>query len=478
MQISAYDNNWDLSKTIDLTNSTERDGQVNVGWGDRSTQFQGKAGKSNRELALPTEYTASSTDDNFPYICWRPNGQYFAISYFHGKDREIRVYTRDGVFSKKSEPLPGLMGPMAWSSDGQFITTVQARDGKTAGFSPGLFVILVEKNGLKHDEIFISEYSEDEIITNLTWSEKHRYLAIAIHHLPTNTSRVMVVIRYNHKWYTKWEESGLPGKVNTILWCPLNPLRIHVMLSGNVYIKFEFERSLVTRKSRILVQDGKKLYLTNFEKSKVPPPMCAQELSLEKFSKSAAYNDSGSKVCILSEKSLKIYSIDENFGDLSSSFEIESDWCYSVQWNGETIVVLAAVSEQKENEQFFKSVNCLTGETNTFNNYGKVNAWILYRNCIFCQMNDLEMVKIDLETGEVDMLGSIRDKVTHIEVLRGETEFLICATKVDLYAINTFSMQVTLLSWNVNSFVVHQGDNGNWENCENIYLQALVESSH
>ena len=274
--------------TIPLqTEASGRDSNVNVGWGSRSTQFQGKAGKSNRETELPSEYTADKTDNRDKQICWRPDGQYLAISYFLEGTRQVRIFTRDGTYLAKSEPLPGLTGVLSWSTDLQLITAVQIKKSP-----PGIFIVFLEKNGLKHGEFQLSQtantgpddsnFYENLIITDLIWSTDN-YLTIAIYNKKYNTSRIEIWKRYVYQWYKKFSDGDFEGSINSIQFDPTESNTLHVLLSDSHFVKYQFSKEICRLGSSLAICNGNKILLTDFSCSRPPPPMCQKEISLENY---------------------------------------------------------------------------------------------------------------------------------------------------------------------------------------------------
>ncbi|VDP52366.1 unnamed protein product [Heligmosomoides polygyrus] len=68
-----------------------KDALVTVGWGAAETQFQGSAGKAAREKRVEVIRTALPTDTHKPYIKWRADSQFVAVSFFEELSGERRV---------------------------------------------------------------------------------------------------------------------------------------------------------------------------------------------------------------------------------------------------------------------------------------------------------------------------------------------------------------------------------------------------
>ena len=275
-----------------------RDANVNVGWGHRSTQFQGKAGKQNREKELTTDYTAyldETIEQEIVQICWRPDGQYFAVSYLlenvteNNKNpeieqsnknrytRQIRIFTRDGSYLAKSEPLPGLTSSLTWSSDLQLITTVQMKTSP-----PGIHVVFLEKNGLQHGEFRLTnEINENLVVTNSLWSNNNtNFLTICLYDKITKKTSIQTWKRYVYHWFKKFVDEDLPGYVNHMQYDPTDDYTLYVLMSNNQFYKYQFSHEICRFGSKILVANGNKLLLTDFSQVRPPPPMFQFEINL------------------------------------------------------------------------------------------------------------------------------------------------------------------------------------------------------
>lgn len=61
------------------------DAPINVGWGDKSTQFHGSLGKAAATSTIPAAAVgASPDDDGHARISWRGDGAYFTVSVLEG----------------------------------------------------------------------------------------------------------------------------------------------------------------------------------------------------------------------------------------------------------------------------------------------------------------------------------------------------------------------------------------------------------
>lgn len=162
------------------------DAPVDVGWGSKSSQFHGSAGKSAAQApsspALET-LRASREDDGRPRISWRGDSAWFAVSSLDsfppnaegGKPtqrRVVRVFSRVAELSSTSEPTGGLEHPLAWQPSGSIIAATQRKEE-----SGGLKVVFFERNGLRRYEFDLREGAGAKV-RELQWNADSSLLAV------------------------------------------------------------------------------------------------------------------------------------------------------------------------------------------------------------------------------------------------------------------------------------------------------------
>lgn len=160
------------------------DAPVNVGWGSKSSQFHGSAGKSAAQTpstpALDT-LRASSEDDGRPRISWRGDSAWFAVSSLdlfspsaEGGEpiqrRVVRVFSRVAELSSTSEPTGGLEHSLAWQPSGSIIAATQRKE-------TGLKVVFFERNGLRRYEFDLRD-SAGARVRELQWNADSSLLAV------------------------------------------------------------------------------------------------------------------------------------------------------------------------------------------------------------------------------------------------------------------------------------------------------------
>lgn len=88
---------------------------TSVGWGSRETQFQGAAGRKNREKVDVNKIPVGIDEnlDNFQTIvAWRADAQFFTVNsvdeFVGVNGRQLRVWNRDLELMSKCEVLAGI----------------------------------------------------------------------------------------------------------------------------------------------------------------------------------------------------------------------------------------------------------------------------------------------------------------------------------------------------------------------------------
>jgi elongator complex protein 1 len=144
---------------LDTTDFGEQE-FVNVGWGSKTTQFHGSAGKKaalESTVAAPVKMR-SDADDARSRIAWRDDGDLFAVSFVSSSNqwRCIKIFNKQGQLQATNEPvLNGCIEPaLAWKTSGELV-------GAAMRFNNGqkLTISFLEKNGLKHGELLLESRS-------------------------------------------------------------------------------------------------------------------------------------------------------------------------------------------------------------------------------------------------------------------------------------------------------------------------------
>ncbi|KAK9453026.1 IKI3 family-domain-containing protein [Dipodascopsis uninucleata] len=264
--------------------------QVNVGWGKKETQFEGKGvkGARARDPTLPTQISIgilSSLDDGKIRLSWRGDGQFIAVNTIdpiHSDDTEdqknmrrvIRVLTRDGNLDSVSEALDGLESFVAWRPSGNLIAGVQRNERL------GIFqVVFFERNGLRRGE-FSLPIDINTPILQLEWNVESSLLAVV------TDSRVLLWSTGNYHWYLKQEL--IPEQHITLSrWHPERSLK-YLICSKSVIEVHEFNWALFSGscdsphdRGLVAVVDGTNVKLTPLAIANVPPPMAFREFTVD-----------------------------------------------------------------------------------------------------------------------------------------------------------------------------------------------------
>ncbi|ORY54599.1 IKI3 family-domain-containing protein [Leucosporidium creatinivorum] len=263
------------------------DAPVNVGWGSKSSQFHGSAGKSAAQApATPDLETirASPEDDGRPRISWRGDSAWFA----GGEPRQrrvVRVFSRVAELSSTSEPTGGLEHPLAWQPSGSIIAATQRKVDKE-GKEEGLQVVFFERNGLRRYEFALRE-KEGARVRELSWNSDSTLLAVWVER-EGGSHAVQLWHRNNYNWTLKQEISprlsGSKAAVTSLLWNPEKALELHLTTNGGIesftlsWDTFASARPPPSDEGAVAVVDGANIRLTPFRLVNIPPPMSATVL--------------------------------------------------------------------------------------------------------------------------------------------------------------------------------------------------------
>ncbi|XP_053422312.1 elongator complex protein 1 [Nycticebus coucang] len=262
---------------------------ITVGWGKKETQFHGSEG---RQAAFQVQMHESALpwDDHRPQVTWRGDGQFFAVSVVCPQTgaRKIRVWNREFALQSTSEPVAGLGPALAWKPSGSLIASTQDKPNQQD-------VVFFEKNGLLHGH-FTLPFLKDEVkVNDLLWNADSSVLAVWLEDLQreensTLKTYVQLWTIGNYHWYLK---QSLPfgtcgkSKIVSMMWDLITPYRLHVLCQGWHYLCYDWhwttDRSSGDNSSdlaNVAVIDGKKVLVTVFRQTVVPPPMCTYQLLL------------------------------------------------------------------------------------------------------------------------------------------------------------------------------------------------------
>ena len=182
------------------------DAPVNVGWGEKSTQFHGSVGKSAAASAQSSSSTSSTTstathlksspdDDGLPRLSWRGDGAFFCVSSLDPLDaadstyrRNLRIFSRVAALSSTSEATVGLEHSLSWQPTGAIIASTQKLvDSSRPDSEPVHHVVFFEKNGLRRYDFALREdlgmkdgVRRNSKVRALDWNSDSTLLAVWI----------------------------------------------------------------------------------------------------------------------------------------------------------------------------------------------------------------------------------------------------------------------------------------------------------
>ncbi|KAI5477208.1 elongator complex protein 1 [Pseudohyphozyma bogoriensis] len=277
------------------TSEFGEDAPVNVGWGDKTTQFHGSVGKAAAAAAGPSSSSLkpSPDDDSIPRISWRGDSAFFTVSSLEPvanlpnlHRRTIRVFSRLAVLSSTSEPTNGLEHTVAWQPSGSIIAATQKVVDEESGEVASHHVIFFERNGLRRYEFALREVDRKESrVEELAWNTDSTLLAVWIKRKGVDV--VQLWHRNNYYWYLKQEIAPrLSGSapITSLLWHPENGLDLYLSTTTGVesfhcaWDVFSSPRAPPRDDGGVAVVDGSNLKLTPFRFVNIPPPMSATTL--------------------------------------------------------------------------------------------------------------------------------------------------------------------------------------------------------
>lgn len=182
---------------------------INVGWGNKETQFHGSAGKAAaRKQPEQIQIDDVNQLDQRISIEWRFDDAFFVVSYVGAKGRMFKVFDKEGVLKSTSEVLAGLEAPIAWRPTGNWIAVPHILPNKYT-------IALFEKNGLRHREIVLPFKHTEQQVKQLAWSENSDILAVYTEH--DDKSTIYLYTIGNYHWYQK-QTLQYDGKCQVLRW--------------------------------------------------------------------------------------------------------------------------------------------------------------------------------------------------------------------------------------------------------------------
>ncbi|KAI8913226.1 IKI3 family-domain-containing protein [Gorgonomyces haynaldii] len=316
---------FDVIADFELRQTQEAEGQVNVGWGKKETQFHGRAGKTAAQEKVSA--SRSQKDDGQPRISWRGDGNYFTVSTLE-EHRVLRVFNREAVMTNKSEPVNGLEHPLSWRPSGNLIASTASTHLQQ--------VVFFERNGLRHGEFNLRDKC---IVKDIDWNSDSTILAV---HL-TKESGENVIQLYsssNYYWYLQKELTDCDFQC--MQWDPEHPYVLHTLGKG-LYKRYEFQFAVLQSTllhdsdAVVAVLDGTDLHLTPFKTRNVPPPMSFAQTKFKSPVVDVAFQSNHRLVALLSHSLQLIGDINTENPTVLGEIALKQDNCTfrQVLWTAE-----------------------------------------------------------------------------------------------------------------------------------------------
>ncbi|XP_014368772.2 elongator complex protein 1 [Papilio machaon] len=257
---------------------------ITVGWGKKETQFHGSVGKQAAKQKLEFSDENESTDSRVK-ITWRGDGNLFAVGFAMNGLRRFKVFDREGNLQYTSEKQPGLECNLSWRPSGNLIATTQK-------INNNYVIAFFEKNGLKHGEFKIPVNSKT-IVEDLYWSPDSEILTLSCKDLEDNTQKILLFTTSNYHWYQKqimiFHDAE---RIDQIFWDNdfdvASNKKLHIVLQNGKHFIYSWIWTISHSRGKnseddamVAVIDGRKLLLTGFRQTVVPPPMASLVLELD-----------------------------------------------------------------------------------------------------------------------------------------------------------------------------------------------------
>lgn len=280
LMISTKEKSIFLSRDMDLISEhtyapedLKLSKHVNVGWGKKETQFQGRGAKAVRDPTMPEKVDSGvlNPDDSGKYnISWRGDGEYVALSSIEDQRRVLRIFNREGVLSSVSEPCDYQTDLVAWRPSGSIIASVQESEHQ---------VIFFERNGLRRYEF---KLPTDAKVRGLSWSFDSDILAVQYDKF------VELWTTKNYHWYRKQVLRSHTCQEESITWIKWHPEKRTLMIQwGEIVETHTFAIGIFGGPTRspndegtVAVIDGEQILVTPLGKFNIPPPLSKSKLQV------------------------------------------------------------------------------------------------------------------------------------------------------------------------------------------------------
>lgn len=354
-------------------------------------------------------------------ISWRGDGQLYAVSFTLDGIKRFKVFNREGQLQFTSEKQQGLEANLSWRPCGNLIATTQRLPDK-------YLVAFFEKNGLKHGEFTIPVNTTTHV-EDLAWSSDSEILSLLCSDSSSNTQTVLLFTTSNYHWYLKQSLTfTTEQRVCKLLWDNdfdvANNKKLHVILENGEFYSYTWiwnidhsENNSDEDNAIVAVIDGKKVLLTGFRQTVVPPPMAALEIEHNAFvnsvhfaPKTQSVNPNSFFVCT-SDSKLIFYELTDKFPlqyKMTNSITVENNSFpfkyYNWKWMNEDTLVCVQIEDGSFNLlEYNMSVTGLTLKNTAIlpSTATKIELHPTETTKIFMQLNSGEIIQY-IANGDID----------------------------------------------------------------------------
>ena len=287
---------------------------VNVGWGSKTTQFHGSAGKKaalESTAVAPVKARSDQDDDGRSRIVWRDDGDLFAVSFISSSKqwRTVKIFNKQGQLQATNEPsLNGCIeSALGWKITGELIgVATRLNNGQK------LTISFLEKNGLKHGELLLESIGDvQQKVEHLLWNKDSSILAVVLRR--DSDSHLQLWSSSNYHWYLKQSLPFPSTSIQTLHWDVDMANKLHLTTSDGRYCSLSWhwtnQVSYTNDRSLVFLIDGRRLRVSNFTQSSIPPPMSSYEiLCPTEILALASDDDRDQLVLLLADRSIAVCS--------------------------------------------------------------------------------------------------------------------------------------------------------------------------
>lgn len=386
--------------------------------------------------------------------------------------RRFKVFDREGQLQYTSEKQQGLESNLVWRPSGNVIATTQRLHNK-------YMVSFFEKNGLKHGGFDLNLNTTTQV-ESILWSSDSEILTLQCKDFATNTQTLFLYTAGNYHWYLKQTLLFKSDqKIIKLMWDNdfdiTNNKKLHIILNTGKYYTYSWIWNINHSKGKtvnddavVTVIDGKKLLVTSFKQTVVPPPMAAFETELDSYINAVCFAPQNDNVidtnkffvCTADhyllfyrqkQKSPLLY---ENFKTVCFDILDYPFQYYNWYWVSSSTIVCVTLVDNVYNLLEFS----IAGEQILHNNVIQLSSSILR---VELHPNDTSKLFLELNQGEIVQYNIGRNiEKTYIQFNASCTKFnIICidndilfiglSHKGHLYIHDKIKMN------NVSSFFVH-----------------------